>query len=1270
MPAIFRKIWKWFAAGVAGVVILLAILLGLFRLMLPQVPAYHAQIEGWASRAIGLPVEIDRIDARWGLDGPELRFSGARVLAPNGELPLLEADTGTVSISVLEWLKSREIRTDRVMLDGTRLTIVRTEGGRYHLLGLETPGDFSVDLIPDGRFELREVQVTLEGLPSQESPWSFDSPSTTIEKEGHKLALAGGLALPDSLGGALTFSGEVIGELGGDRDLEWKAKLEGPDLVLGGWREFFPGSPYVPAEGAGAVQLELAFVGTQLQSGNARVSLNDLRIPGAADGETGYETVEGKFRLERNDGGWRGAASELLIVRNQRMWPPASVSLEWSRGQGGSQTYMDASFLRLEDLTPLVRLLPPEEELELLEELSPVGDLRGLVIHHQSKKDVVSYTVQSELYELGFNATRDWPGLAGVTGLLRSSEQGGRVQIASAGMSVDVSTLFNRPIKLTAAEGPLVWQRTAQGTFVSSEGLDLDSTDYRATISGSLNIPIEPDSSPLLELSAVVQDADMSQARYYMPAKKMGPKVAAWLDQAFVRGRVPEARVTFNGPLKAFPFDQGQGLFTATFSVEDVTLRYGRNWPAITGLDADVEFENAGLTVTGSAGSTETGGRIKAAIGRIPDLRAGELEIEGTASAELTELLQFMRSSPLTDFFGRKLAEVEVHEGEGEVEVDLQFPLRHLQDRRFQVDVGIRDGAIGLRERRHRLEDIVGDVSFFDDKVVAEGVSASMFQQPVDIEIGPSTGAQEGTLATMTGWIDAENVVTELGLPLDEKIEGETAWQTRAVFIKKEGVGIDLAAIRVESNLQGMAVSLPAPFQKTREEKVPLSLDFTLGYDETVDLRAGWGADVEARFQLGQRFDTWRLERGAIQFGEGRPRLPITEGVVVRGAVEALPVGEWLDLRRGGEGSWRMADYLNSVNLEVSELRALGYRFPSVELSLDKASREWVVRVRSGTVDGTLFVPFEVPGELPLIVDMERLYLNEADGTESEFGDPRELPGLQIAVEDFMLGGRKFGRIHVEGTRTPQGLDFERLSTEAESFSIEGSGSWLLDDTGQQTRLDLELLSNDVLLTLSDLGYGHSIEASSGQAIFNVYWPGAPGGDFLPSVSGNVSVAVEDGQLNDVEPGAGRVFGLLSISALPRRLGLDFRDVFRKGFRFDDINGDFVLDQGDAYTANLRLDGPAAEIGVVGRAGLASRDYDQTAIVSAKIGKTLPVAGAIAAGPGVGAALLLFSEIFKKPLGGIARAHYRIKGSWDEPDIERVLARDRPDEDEDTVEQM
>jgi uncharacterized protein YhdP len=182
------------------------------------------------------------------------------------------------------------------------------------------------------------------------------------------------------------------------------------------------------------------------------------------------------------------------------------------------------------------------------------------------------------------------------------------------------------------------------------------------------------------------------------------------------------------------------------------------------------------------------------------------------------------------------------------------------------------------------------------------------------------------------------------------------------------------------------------------------------------------------------------------------------------------------------------------------------------------------------------------------------------------------------------------------------------------------------------------------------------MEAKHGEIRADLMWPGGFTGNILEHASGAISVRAEGGQIVNLQPGAGRVLGLFSIAALPRRLALDFSDLTEKGLAFDTVHGDFELRDGHAYTNNLLLRGPAAEIGVAGRTGLATRDYDQTAVVTGNLGASLPVAGALAGGPAIGAAVLLFSQVFKEPLKGLTRGYYRITGPWDNPSVERIGA--------------
>ncbi len=263
--------------------------------------------------------------------------------------------------------------------------------------------------------------------------------------------------------------------------------------------------------------------------------------------------------------------------------------------------------------------------------------------------------------------------------------------------------------------------------------------------------------------------------------------------------------------------------------------------------------------------------------------------------------------------------------------------------------------------------------------------------------------------------------------------------------------------------------------------------------------------------------------------------------------------------------------------------------------------------------------------------------------------------GSQLHADEFGIGQRQVGRLDAEVLADPLGLRLVSFESATDSFTAQGSGGWFVGDDGDTTRFAVGINSTNVGQMLTQLGFAPFVEAETAEVTASLYWPGPPSSSWLDHICGDLALRAEKGSLVDVAPGgAGRAAGLLSISALPRRLALDFRDVFNRGLVFDDITADFVIVDGNAYTDNLKLTGPVAEVGLIGRTGLRDRDYRQQAVVTAEPGKVLPTVGALLAGPQVAAALLIFTRIFKKPLGGIGRASYCVTGSWSEPTVERL----------------
>jgi len=270
--------------------------------------------------------------------------------------------------------------------------------------------------------------------------------------------------------------------------------------------------------------------------------------------------------------------------------------------------------------------------------------------------------------------------------------------------------------------------------------------------------------------------------------------------------------------------------------------------------------------------------------------------------------------------------------------------------------------------------------------------------------------------------------------------------------------------------------------------------------------------------------------------------------------------------------------------------------------------------------------------------------------------NPRGIPAIKFHAADVIWGERQFGDVSATLGKLDDGISLDDLLVNGGNFTVNAKGEWRGKDAGL-ARIEGTLASTDVAATLRQLGYDAVIEAKTGKMEFDMSWSGAPTAAALSLATGHVQVALDKGQITGLKPGAGRVVGLASVAALPRRLALDFSDLTDKGLAFDTVRGDFDLREGSAFTDDVLVKGPAAEIGLIGRIGLKNKDYDQTAVVTGNVSSSLPLA-AFAAGPVIGGAVLIFTQVFKQPLKGLARGYYRITGNWDNPTVERIKSAD------------
>jgi uncharacterized protein YhdP len=341
------------------------------------------------------------------------------------------------------------------------------------------------------------------------------------------------------------------------------------------------------------------------------------------------------------------------------------------------------------------------------------------------------------------------------------------------------------------------------------------------------------------------------------------------------------------------------------------------------------------------------------------------------------------------------------------------------------------------------------------------------------------------------------------------------------------------------------------------------------------------------------------------------------------------------------------------VDVYADRLDYLGQSFAGVRLQVLR-SEGWDIDVDAADVAGKVSV--RGTGQAQTVeLDLDRLFLKRQDGAGTGDGagvDPASVPALGGRIGALRYGGEDFGALEFSSQRLADGLDFDRLDLRGDYGAISGRGRWTGSAERASSSLDATADFKDFGAFLARFGVANLVRGGRGKVQAQVSWPGSPGAFGFASLSGEVSGQLRKGTLPDVEPGVGRLFGILSLDSVMRRLTLDFRDVFGRGFAIDRMDGELRLAAGDAQLNNLRVRGPAAHLTLNGRTNLVDRSLDVQVLVVPQVTSSLPLAGAIAA-PGVGAAIYLGQKIFEGAIDKATEQHYRVTGTWAEPQIDK-----------------
>ncbi len=1256
------KVLLYCLAGFVGVVLLL--LLGV-KLTLDRAPHYQSEIKRWVFAQTGYHIGFAHVSPALRWYGPELYFDRLELRSKDDQRVLARAAGGRVAVDIWQLLRSGRLLAGRVELDSPDIVVARLGPNRFAIaseieVGGESAGQSTLkaDELPSGTFAIRHAVFTLRD-------WNPDLPSLVLqdvsidlrhEADGIGLVFAG--QLPPALGGTLSAHARARGH-GELSTLAWEGLVLARGISFPGWRRLLP--EYLGGLDAGTATFDISAEG--LGTTLARAGL-DFTASGVstklADGPvTRFDQMSGVLALAHAGDRWSLSGRR---VRAMLRDPESAFDISWNQGsQGLLDVSARASYLRVETLLPLAGFLPQRELREKMREIAPTGEWidTSLALARTTASDPWRLQVQAKFRNAGFAPLGSAPGLRGLSGSLAGDESGGHVFIDSNGAVFAWPAEFPQPLDLEICQAKLYWKRSADELLVASPGWRIKTHD--AEVHGLVSWrQANDDSSPFLTLASTVENGIVANARNYFPRTLIAPKALAWLNRAFVAGHLSRADAVLQGPLRHYPFRDGSGLFLVRLAIDGMTLDYGDGWPAAENVTGQAEFRNEGLSahmISGRLGPIT----LDSVEARFADFKNGELRIKAAAQGQAAAAIFFLRATPLDAMAEHAFSSVEAG-GMLDANVDLFLPFREFANRRVLVHGQLDDASVNEVGSQPKATEMSGEFDLDNAQVVHADIHGRLLGGAFQVQARvPRNRPVTRTQLEFRGALSADALRSALAVPAAISITGETDW--RAV-LKMAPEPARERSLRFSSTLAGLEMNLPAPLDKPASTPLPSWLEIQWPGNGGPQGRFALGSLVGGSYALVSDANGTRLAHASVTFGTEQPAGGNAQILDVGGSIERVDLAGWLGLSGTDKNAKPLYYYLRSASMHVGELDYLGLAFHDIGLDLTASESGLRIGVGGPNVSGSISIPAG-NASAPWDLQFERLQFDVAGREDSDaesagpapaapsgLADPRAVPALEFHAAQLIWGGRGFGDVRATLTKLDDGIRLKSLTVAAPSFAVNAEGEWRGKDPGR-ARITGAVTSTDVQSTLRDLGYADVMQAKSGKLDFDLAWLGAPTAAALADVAGHVQLSLDKGQVTGLKPGAGRMLGLASIAALPRRLSLDFSDLTDKGLAFDSIRGDFNLREGNAYTENVLLKGPAAEIGLIGRVGLKNKDYDQTAVVTGSVSNSLPLA-ALVGGPVVAGAVLVFTQVFKQPLKGLARGYYRITGPWDNPNVERI----------------
>ena len=1026
--------------------------------------------------------------------------------------------------------------------------------------------------------------------------------------------------------------------------------------------------------------------------------LHDIQVSNGQNNNTNQsqETTKNETKAQHN---LTLSAGQLLLVKDKQ---PNSFKLYSTPlllqfdQQAVQETVLQINksaqdlsvYLSSFDLALISQVSPLFIESKDSRELLSTLNISGQALDVYFKKSAGDVQALASITNTSTKYSQGIPGVDNLAGNLSFAQQNLHVNLTANQGALDFKQHFVKPIPYQSLAATVDLSFADSGWQLKVNDLALTSDELK--LSADLTVESPKDEPLSMSLLANITDGDASKAHHYYPLTTMSHDLVDYLNDALTDGEIKQAQVLLNGPLAKFPFTDKSGIFVVNAELEKATFKFSQDWPAIEKFSANLNFTNNSMLITGRAGEL-VGLDVNGVQAAIDDLGNESLLKVDTLikPSPATDVANLMAQSSLKDSVGSVLEQLQIG-GDINGEFHLKLPLNSTKDVVASGLINFADNTAALQAPRMDFAKVQGQLRFENSKITTEGLSLNWRGLPLTLAVkgNNETDYYDTSISLKADWAKKQ-WQPHVAPALQKYFDGQLQLQGDLSLYQHHGGGFTYQ-FSLDSNLAQMALALPEPYKKPSATKIPLKIAVN-GQLEKSTFNASYGEQLSFFGEL--QHSTSHFSRAHVILGDEKMLLPMN-GFHITTNLEQADAFVWqpfiLDIvntvsnenqqqQFEGEGSSSLGLFPKPERIRgtIANLDVLGQRLHNVSFNLLDKTNWWLLQLNAKETRSQLkFYPdwfeqgVDINADFIHLVNEPKEKLTEQENTKNASKDKvnsvkfsndnvfDNMPKINFVCERCQIDNLNLGEVKFSLLRSDENtIKIENFKAKRERAEFNLAGDWQNNSGISTTSVHGTLSLKNIEYELEQLNYGSIIRDSGGKLDFRLNWQGGPHEFDVSYLNGDVTAKIDDGYLAEYSDKA-RIFSVLSLQSIVRKLTLDFRDIFSDGIFYNNIKGDYHIEKGILYTNNTTMDGAAGNLYIKGNTSFVDNTLDYKMSYKPNLTSSLPVLAWIATlDPVIFLAGLAIDQVITSKV--VSEVNFELTGSVNNPNFKEVDRKSR-----------